>query len=432
MVFAQLFLAIGWLRAAVAHGMSVNWWNGTELLNFLDRNAELANPVYAAFTSLVVEPLPVLVSLVVLVAEVGIGVLLLFNVRVREAVLAGILLNLNFILAGAVNPSIFYIMLGGVVLLVPLAGEVSSERAEAMARRAVLVSTLAAVALIPFITTIEPARVIEDPSLVLLSLCFTAVAALWQLVTDTRSAEAVAENGLTAMVTTSVEDQDSVADEAAAVAERSSRSTKPARSRFDNRQRTRQLVTVGGGDTPVDPDGAADPEGADDPDPAEGELPPADEGFTVVDVGGDPEELEEVEQLEEPEEVGGTDRDRTDRNVSRRRHGGQAAPVDPSLNWYSIRCHFKVDDERYEERITVWPAADFEGAIGQAETEARLYAHQTNGTYLESCDGFALFESPGELLAGAEVYSLIRWSKLDPDSYLEAFFFTGDETSVAL
>ncbi|MDH5521944.1 MAG: DUF4288 domain-containing protein, partial [Acidimicrobiia bacterium] len=99
---------------------------------------------------------------------------------------------------------------------------------------------------------------------------------------------------------------------------------------------------------------------------------------------------------------------------------------DPPLQWYSVRCHFRVDDRHYEERITVWQAVGFDEAIDLAEAEAESYA---DGEYLGSCDCFHLSDAGMQASQGAEIYSLVRVSDLDPDTYLRTFFFTGSERS---
>jgi hypothetical protein len=102
------------------------------------------------------------------------------------------------------------------------------------------------------------------------------------------------------------------------------------------------------------------------------------------------------------------------------------APVEGG--WFSVRCVFRFAGKlrpTYEERLTLWRATGFEQAVLLAETEAREYA-----SGLGDCDyvGFAqayhLFDEPGH---GAEVFSLMRDSDLDPERYLTAVFDTGAE-----
>ena len=108
--------------------------------------------------------------------------------------------------------------------------------------------------------------------------------------------------------------------------------------------------------------------------------------------------------------------------------------------WYAVRCVFRAtgnppwcplnlaaDESAYEERITLWRAASFEEAVERAEDEARDYAHSIDGDSLEYtgfAQAFHLFEDPAD---GAEVFSLIRRSALEPDAYVDRFFDTGAE-----
>ena len=103
--------------------------------------------------------------------------------------------------------------------------------------------------------------------------------------------------------------------------------------------------------------------------------------------------------------------------------------------WYAVRCVFRTawidapdgppEDTLYEERITLWQATSAEEAIGLAEQEAEDYAGEED-EYLQLAQAYKLFDEPG---SGAEVFSLMRSSPLEPDQYLDAFFDTGTERS---
>jgi hypothetical protein len=106
--------------------------------------------------------------------------------------------------------------------------------------------------------------------------------------------------------------------------------------------------------------------------------------------------------------------------------------MDPS--WYAVRCVFRTmwtqttegvtpEEQLYEERITLWQASSAEEAIALAEAEAVDYAGDED-EYLELAQAFQLYDAPAH---GAEVFSLMRTSALEPDAYLDAFFDTGSE-----
>ncbi|HXQ59746.1 MAG TPA: hypothetical protein VN799_06595 [Acidimicrobiales bacterium] len=99
---------------------------------------------------------------------------------------------------------------------------------------------------------------------------------------------------------------------------------------------------------------------------------------------------------------------------------------DPSP-WYSVRCVFRSDSEDghlYEERITLWRAENLDEAIALAEEDATGYAERVDVEYLGLAQAYWLPSPPD---AGAEVFSLLRESGLDPDDYLDHFFDTGRE-----
>lgn len=100
-------------------------------------------------------------------------------------------------------------------------------------------------------------------------------------------------------------------------------------------------------------------------------------------------------------------------------------------HWYAVRCVFlneRREDRLYEERITLWRAGSMDEAIAKAEAEAQEYAVSIPDwdptPYIKLAQGYHLFDEPGE---GAEVFSLMRESKLAPDDYLDQFFDTGTE-----
>src|SRR5918996_6556730 len=100
--------------------------------------------------------------------------------------------------------------------------------------------------------------------------------------------------------------------------------------------------------------------------------------------------------------------------------------------WYAAKCIFRhanlsrEGDHVYEERIVLIRAASFDDALAEAEDEALRYAD--NGVeYMGFIDVYHL--STDELGDGAEVYSLLRSSKLPPADYLNTFHDTGAEHS---
>ena len=97
--------------------------------------------------------------------------------------------------------------------------------------------------------------------------------------------------------------------------------------------------------------------------------------------------------------------------------------------WYAVRSLFHVPDDAdggYEERITLWQAADLDDALARAAAEAAEYAEFAGVTYLSDfAQSYPLADSPPR--DGVEVFSLTRSSQLPPQPYVEQFFDTGRE-----
>src|SRR5690349_24971990 len=94
-------------------------------------------------------------------------------------------------------------------------------------------------------------------------------------------------------------------------------------------------------------------------------------------------------------------------------------------SWFGTRCVFHHrDPDIFEERITVWRAADVDAAIELAEGEAQAYAAVNEIAFNGFVQAYAMFD---ELESGAEVFSMGRVSDLAEDDYLTRFFHTGAE-----
>ncbi len=103
-----------------------------------------------------------------------------------------------------------------------------------------------------------------------------------------------------------------------------------------------------------------------------------------------------------------------------------------ATGWFSVRCVFRFPDGpggTYEERITLWRAANFADATTLAEVEAVSYATGVGAEYLGLAQAYAMYDEP---VHGSEIFSLMRDSDLAPDSYLNTFFDTGDERQGAI
>lgn len=171
----QLFIGLGWTRAGVEKLSSSDWWNGEELEAFLSEHAGETVTWYQPFIDLVVAPGAIIISFVVMLLQFVLGAALLTNRRVGLALGVGMLLNLNFIAAGAVNPSVFYLLAQGAVLLWIADRARDSRTNDALEATMMSGATLTVVSA-PWIQTLEPGEVIDDPALMLSTVgCFAVL-----------------------------------------------------------------------------------------------------------------------------------------------------------------------------------------------------------------------------------------------------------------
>ena len=158
----RLFLAAGWLRAGVEKVIEPDWWTGDLLADFLSEQRTEMLPFFRSFSDAFVAPFTGPVAWLVVEVQIAIGVCLLLGRYTKQALWAGVVLNLTFVMSGRVNPSAFYLVME-MVLLFALSRPVPDRTA---IRRALLWS-IPAVAVLPFARTIVPAEVIDDPALML-------------------------------------------------------------------------------------------------------------------------------------------------------------------------------------------------------------------------------------------------------------------------
>jgi len=103
--------------------------------------------------------------------------------------------------------------------------------------------------------------------------------------------------------------------------------------------------------------------------------------------------------------------------------------ISPDEPWFAVKCLFShpsraSDAEKalYEERITLWRVSSWDEAFRLAEAEAQEYASSDNCIFHFTTDAFHLFdESVGH---GTEVWSTMRGSGMDPETYKQTFCST--------
>ncbi|HEX8684567.1 MAG TPA: hypothetical protein VF707_19775 [Ardenticatenaceae bacterium] len=189
----RLFIGTGWIRACLEKVGDPFWLDGTALVVFLHSHLEqgvVAFPFYQSLMSEVFIPHALLLTYVIIIGQLLAGVSILAGFGVELALLGGMFMNVNFLLAGAVNPSVFYIVIQ-LVLLLYGAGRVFSIQAllsgqirptftagDGVWRRisprfcygcAILaLGLLSGLALyaFPFIEDFGPTRSVEDPAMI--------------------------------------------------------------------------------------------------------------------------------------------------------------------------------------------------------------------------------------------------------------------------
>ncbi len=158
----HLFLIVGWGRAAAEKVIDPRWWTSQALREFLAAQRPHMLPWFGWLSDNLLVRFAPQVAITVLGMQIGIVICLVTNHRVRQALWAGVVLNVCFTMAGKVNPSAFYLVMQ-LTMLFALSRSISREVA---LRRAGIWLSIAAVVL-PFAETVHPRDVIDDPALML-------------------------------------------------------------------------------------------------------------------------------------------------------------------------------------------------------------------------------------------------------------------------
>ncbi len=191
----RIFIGIGWLRTSAEKIIDPGWYDGTALTAFLEE--ELAGghvvfPFYRALITDVFLPNASALGAIIMIGELLAGVAILIGMFTNAALLGAIFMNLNFILAGAPDPSAFYFLIqvalfvGGIGAIAgadtllgrrvknPLLvaqNRISGQRFRTRERvfflgLAALWLALAVYAL-AHVSTLDPERSVEDPAIIL-------------------------------------------------------------------------------------------------------------------------------------------------------------------------------------------------------------------------------------------------------------------------
>jgi thiosulfate dehydrogenase [quinone] large subunit len=126
LVPVRVFIGIGWLRAFVEKAIDLGWRDGTRLVGFLQRQLggeTIVFPPYQALLTDIFLPHAMVLGWIIMLGQLLAGLAIASGTLTTAALLGGIFMNLNFLLAGATDPSTFYIVIQ-VVLLMAGAGAI--------------------------------------------------------------------------------------------------------------------------------------------------------------------------------------------------------------------------------------------------------------------------------------------------------------------
>ncbi len=176
----RIFIAAGWLRAGAEKLIDPAWWHGTVLRSFLTKQHSEAIPFFRPVMDHVIAPAAMVVALTVMVTQLMCGAMIATGRGMQLALRWAFFMNLTFILAGRVTPSAFYLVLE-LVLLFAIADGALSTGPSTPSRWTFVAAGLSASAaalFVPYIRTIAPAKVIEDPAMMLTFIGFVLAVTL--------------------------------------------------------------------------------------------------------------------------------------------------------------------------------------------------------------------------------------------------------------
>ena len=185
----RIFIGLGWLRAAAEKAISVDWWTGDTIAGFVVDHQTATLPWMRPVADLALTATPLFI-IGVITAQLFVALALITHRHLTVGLVTGMLMNLGFLAIGAVNPSAFYLLTQGSLLLwvvgrqrrrpttstssststVPIT---ISTKLRVTSGAAVVLATIS----LPFVQTLHPALVIDDPAVMIATLCGLAALA---------------------------------------------------------------------------------------------------------------------------------------------------------------------------------------------------------------------------------------------------------------
>ena len=208
----RAFIGLGWMRAFAEKATDPGWRDGSSLSAFLLERLQgddIAFPAYEALVADAFLPQATGLGWVVMVGQFLTGFAILCGGLTSAALLCGLFMNLNFLLAGVPDPSAFYIVIQAVLLLTgagailgldarlaavirdPLlsaqpAGRASPATAPPVLAGAALLALAIVAYALPHVTDWSPAGSVHDPAMIFAILA--GMAAAWSTLAALRAA----------------------------------------------------------------------------------------------------------------------------------------------------------------------------------------------------------------------------------------------------
>jgi uncharacterized membrane protein YphA (DoxX/SURF4 family) len=177
-ILIEMFIGLGWLRAATEKVISSAWWNGDEIRALAEEHEQLTMPWFRPVLTALLDMTPV-VTVVVLVGQLLAGIALVSGIRVRTGLFIGMTMNLVFIMIGAVDPSIFYLMLQAVLWLWLFEHHVPRNTSLYSLNILIGAAAVLALASVPFVSSLDPGNVVEDPAIILVTYGLSVGLSCW-------------------------------------------------------------------------------------------------------------------------------------------------------------------------------------------------------------------------------------------------------------
>jgi len=163
----EMFIGLGWIRAAVEKIIDRDWWDGGVIEIFVDQHAALTLRWYTPLLEELLLPNATALTIVIVAGQLFAGSALLSGRYLALGLTLGFTMNINFIMIGAVDPSIFYLMLQAVLALWLFEVRVEPDVAIPALGLILLSAGFVGLISVPFVRTIDPAHVVEDPATIL-------------------------------------------------------------------------------------------------------------------------------------------------------------------------------------------------------------------------------------------------------------------------